>query len=349
MQITKISRTFLPEIIAPGTGLSPTTERSIIPTNNVVTIEDILRGKQYKIPGGGGSWSSGWGKDLEQSFKDTIDDYKRKERDLEIITKMESYSPPFGSTEEWKAKVPGGTKTFASFEEFLEYKKKMKEKGIDVRWVARTKVAQNEVDFVSPSMESTFMVQSINPVESVIETGECFCIGRNYFITCAHVIKSYNKNTEKVLDLLDLQGKLTINIMRDNRKYKANLIAIDAPLDMAIIRSEVDCEPLLLAEEIIIGEDIFAIGSPHGFENNVTFGKISSENRKIYTHEGAPDYIFLDLSVFSGNSGGPAIRSSDGKVVAMVTAIVSPTGEYGLNAGLSSKYMEQFKKSVLKE
>ena len=38
-------------------GLSPATERSVMPFNNVHTIQDVLSGKPYKMPGAGGSWS----------------------------------------------------------------------------------------------------------------------------------------------------------------------------------------------------------------------------------------------------------------------------------------------------
>ena len=34
-KLSKEARTFMPEILAPGTGLSPLTNKSIIPTNNI--------------------------------------------------------------------------------------------------------------------------------------------------------------------------------------------------------------------------------------------------------------------------------------------------------------------------
>jgi S1-C subfamily serine protease len=225
----------------------------------------------------------------------------------------------------------------------LHYQKEIAKKGINARWVARTKVAQdNSQDITNISMQSVFLVESINTIEGIMEKGGCFCISPNYFITCAHIVKKYNKNTTRVLDINEIQSKIRINLVKDNQKFNASVVAIDAVLDIAILQSEINCKPLAFDKNIAIGNDVFAIGSPLGFENNVSFGKIGSLDRKIYLHNGAPKYVFLDLSVFSGNSGGPVIKSDNGKVTAMVTAIVSSGGEVGLNAGLPASYMELF-------
>lgn len=352
MEIKKTARTFLPEILTPGMGggLSPATDRSVIPAYNVPTIQDVLDGKPYKIPGAGGAWGDwdkggGFGEenDALHSYKEEANDYKRKERDLGILMQMEQYSPVKDSLEEWKVKIPGGSKTFTSFEAMLAYKQEMAMSGLNVKWIARTKVAQKtETDVVAESMESTFMIESIDIFNGVVEKGECFCVANGIFLTCAHVIKKYNKNVEKTLDINDIQSKLRVSIVRGNQKFPAKVMDINLPLDVALVQADIKCKPLLLEKNLQIGEELFTIGSPHGFENNVSFGKVGSLNRKIYQHEGAPEYVFLDLAVFSGNSGGPAIKSSDGKVVAMITAIVSSTGEYGLNAGLPSTYLESF-------
>ena len=139
-QVKKEARTFMPEIIAPGTGLSPLTPKSKIPTNNVHTIQDVLDGRQYRIPGGGGSW--GEGEDVSTSFKDKGSDYKREERDWNIIEKM--LNAPRSVSEEWKVKVQGGSKSCSSFEEAQRYIRKLRQKGMNATRMARTKQAQSE-------------------------------------------------------------------------------------------------------------------------------------------------------------------------------------------------------------
>ena len=339
----KISRTFMPEIIAPGTGLSPITDKSVIPFNNVTTIEDILNGKKYQIPGGGGDWSQGWGEDDFKSYRETGGDYKREERDADIFSGFNSFNPENSGNEEWTVRVKGGTKKFHSLNSFLDFKRQMKDKGVDVIHVTRTKVAQNMSveSVVARSMDSIFKIQSVDSEQGIMETGEGFCFAPGYFMTCAHVVKKYNKNLTESLEISEIRGKIIVTLVKDDQRFNAEVIAISASLDVAILKANVDCVTLALKEEATIGEEIFAVGSPHGFEDNVSFGHIGSLNRKIYTHYGAPDYMFLDLSVFSGNSGGPVL-TNDGKVVAMVTAIVAGSGEYGLNAGLPVTYMKNF-------
>ena len=339
--IEKQARTFMPEIIAPGTGLSPVTDRSIMPTNNVHTILDVLNGKPYKLPGGGGDWSEG--EDVSKSYKQEGGEYKRQERDLAILRKI---TDPNNTQpeEKWKVKTPGGSKTFQSFHLMQRYKHKLKEKGIPIQWVARVAQSQpDKVQVVSNSLKRTFKVESVDEFQGVVEVGAGFCIAPNYFITCAHVISSYNKNFEIDLDANDYIGKVNVSLVRHGRKVPAKIIALDGASDIAILYCEIDVEPFKLdVGSMMIGDDILTIGSPHGFENNVSFGNVGSTGRKLYSHKNAPQYFFIDAPVFQGNSGGPVVKTSNGEVVGMLTSIVAKNGEYGLNVGLPSAYIQKF-------
>lgn len=355
MKITllKEARTFLPEIMAPGTGLSPATERSVLPTANVITIQDILNGKQYKLPGAGGDWSSG--EDTQKDYNVESDDYKRQERDIELIQKMLNHQGEH-KEELWEVRVPGGKKTFVSQNAANEYKQKLEQKGLPVKWVTRKKMAQVEaqiekdtgndkVELVAEALKKTFMVESINMQEGMKLNGSAFCVAPNYFLTCAHVVKKYNKNLQKKLDSDEISATIQLSLIQLGQKYPAKLITIDAINDIAIIScdtSSLKIIPFTLNSEILVGEDVLAVGSPHGYENNTSFGTVGSLGRKIYGYEGAPEYMFIDAAAFNGNSGGPIIKQSDGSVIGMLTAIVSANGDYGLNAGLPAEILRNF-------
>lgn len=338
--IPKTARTFMPEILYPGTGLSPLTDKSIIPTNNVTTIQDVLDGKQYKLPGGGGSW--GVGDDLDASYKDEGDGFRREVRDLDIFKKMLDH--PQISHEEWTLRVPGGVKTFTSLPMAQQYKRGLEQKGIQVEWISRTRTAQNKSkqDIVSQSLLSTFKVVVTNHATGMQSNGAAFCVAENTFLTCAHVVKKYNKSTGEKINILGWEREAEMQLVQGNKRYEATIHSISEVLDIAIITAKIDAVPFVLDKKCNIGDDVMAIGSPHGFENNASFGNISSLHRVIYTHNGAPEYMFIDANVFSGNSGGPIINVLSGKVVGMVTAIAAASGEYGLNAGLPSFYLEKF-------
>ena len=334
------ARTFLPEILAPGTGLSPVTPKSVVPFNNVTTIQDIMNGdKQYKVPSGGGDWSDGWGEDTLQSYMENGDLYKRRERDLDIMNKM--MSPNNAVAEEWKVRAPGGVKTFTSFDLAQRYKNRLKEKGIQVKWMARTKQAQNQpinkVELVTGSIQKTFKVETIDSAKGAREVGSAFCVANGFFVTCAHVVGA----TEKVLDLSAYSNTITVSLLQAGRKYPARVIAVDTVLDIAILQSNIDTVPFELDITVNTGDDIMTVGSPLGFENNVSFGNVGSTNRTIYPKEGAAKYMFVDSAVFSGNSGGPIVKTSNGKVIGMITAIVTKSGDYGLNIGLPSSYIQK--------
>lgn len=320
--------------------LSPLTNKSIMPFNNVPTIQDLMEGRQ-KIedvyPHAGGDWSSG--EDISKSYREKGDDYKRLERDEEILRNM--LTPTEKIRQKWEVKVPGGTKAFMSFDLARKYTRENKIPFSYVRRIAQNMndTEESKVNIIADAISKTFMVESMNIDEGVQDTGSAFCVYPSYFITCAHVIKSYNKNNEVDKSYF---SKSIVRLVREGRKYNAYVVGVDPKMDMALLKCNVESGYMEIDAEASIGEDIIAIGSPHGYENNVSTGSIGSDGRKIYFYNGAPDYMFVDLSVFPGNSGGPVIKAANGKIVGMVTLIVSTAGEYGLNAALPSSYIIKF-------
>jgi len=338
-------RTTMPEIIAPGTGLSGTTQKSVMPFNNVHTIWDVLTGKPYLLPGQQGDWGD-WSRDEESqpgSYKDNADLYKRRERDLDIFRNLSNQTDR--KQETWKLKVKGGFKEFQSLESAQEYRRKMQDKGVFVSWIARTAQASPQASTIDEALEKTFLVESIDYKKSIQETGSAFCVGKGYFMTCAHVVMNYNKNTESDLDFSEYEDIVNVTITVDNRKVDAKVVSFDGAKDLAILKADIDVEPFLFDTTTTIGEEVFAVGSPHGFENNVTFGHISSSNRKIYFHSEAPLYMFVDLSILPGNSGGPIINRNTGKVIGIITAIIGEGDSSGLSAGILSSYAVELCKS----
>ena len=326
-----------------NTVLSPPTSKSVMPFNNVPTIRDILDNRVKMtdvLPHAGGDWSPG--QDTEKSYREKGDDYKREVRDEEIVRKMmDRNTKDLQDTQRWRLKVPGGSKTYMSFEKALQ---DLREKGLPFRYLSR--VAQNiddesqKLDVISKAINKTFMVESIDVNKGVNETGSAFCVSPNLFLTCAHVVKSYDKNINQ--DANEFASSVSVSLVKNGQAYRAEVVDIDPKLDVALLRCDIEVEPFEIDEEVMVGMDIIVIGSPHGYENNVSTGTVGSLERKIYSYEGAPLYSFIDLSVFPGNSGGPVIKESDGKVIGIVTLIVSEEGGYGLNASLPSSYINEF-------
>jgi S1-C subfamily serine protease len=120
----------------------------------------------------------------------------------------------------------------------------------------------------------------------------------------------------------------------DGTIVEATLVGTDPYSDMAVI--EVDVPEYLLSpvefapsSELLVGEQVIALGNPFGLENTMTAGIVSATGRQM----DAPgryaiiDVIQTDAAINPGNSGGPLLNS-EGKVVGMNTAILSETRQF---------------------
>lgn len=105
--------------------------------------------------------------------------------------------------------------------------------------------------------------------------------------------------------------------LENSKKYDGTVVWSDTDLDLSI--TKIDAKNLKYvtlgdSRKIRIGETVYAIGNPIGFEfrRTVTSGIISSKNRTIKLEEGAnlsymSDLIQTDATINPGNSGGPLI------------------------------------------
>ena len=105
--------------------------------------------------------------------------------------------------------------------------------------------------------------------------------------------------------------------LKDGNEYKANVLWADSDLDLAIIKinaKKLQYVTLGDSDNVRVGEEVYAIGNPIGFEfqRTVTSGIISAVNRtiKIVEEEKSSymeDLIQTDATINPGNSGGPLI------------------------------------------
>ena len=108
--------------------------------------------------------------------------------------------------------------------------------------------------------------------------------------------------------------------LEDGKTYDASVVWSDIDLDLSILKiNEKDLVAATLGDssQIRVGESVYAIGNPIGFEfrRTVTSGIISAKNRTIKLEEnGESSYmtnlIQTDATINPGNSGGPLILAS---------------------------------------
>ena len=110
----------------------------------------------------------------------------------------------------------------------------------------------------------------------------------------------------------------------NGKNYKANVVWSDSDIDLAIIKINIKNSPYVTlgnSSDIKVGEKVYAIGNPIGFEfqRTVTSGIISAINRTITIEEEdkssyMEDLIQTDATINPGNSGGPLINAQ-GEVI----------------------------------
>jgi S1-C subfamily serine protease len=122
--------------------------------------------------------------------------------------------------------------------------------------------------------------------------------------------------------------------LTDQSTWKAVRVGTDPDKDIAVLKIDAPRElmpPIAIgtSSDLQVGQKVFAIGNPFGYDQTLTSGIISGLGREITSAANRPikSVIQTDAPINPGNSGGPLLDSA-GRVIGMNTAILSPTGAY---------------------
>lgn len=112
----------------------------------------------------------------------------------------------------------------------------------------------------------------------------------------------------------------------DGNEYDARVLAYDSRQDLAIIkiepREKMTVATMGSSSDLMLGEDVIAIGNAYGYESTVTMGIISHKSRNVEVSAEQPyeNLIQIDAAINPGNSGGPLLNA-DGEVIGINVAI----------------------------
>lgn len=131
--------------------------------------------------------------------------------------------------------------------------------------------------------------------------------------------------------------RLTVTLNQDEADWEAVIVGVDQENDLAVIKineppATLTAIKMGVSENLRIGQSVYAIGNPFGFDHTLTSGIISALNRNIKSSNGMlmEGTIQTDASINPGNSGGPLLDSS-GNLIGINTMIVSPSsGSVGI-------------------
>ncbi len=158
--------------------------------------------------------------------------------------------------------------------------------------------------------------------------------------------------------VIDDVGQIEVTLS-DGRRLDAYVVGSDPPTDLALLK--VDAKGLMPidwgdSEKVVVGSPVWALGSPFGLQQSVTFGIISGKHRvdlrgTRYEDDGKTnaaygDLMQSDVALNPGNSGGPLANAS-GEVVGVNAAIL---GEHyrGISFSIPSKVARRVAEQLIK-
>jgi len=118
----------------------------------------------------------------------------------------------------------------------------------------------------------------------------------------------------------------------DKSTLEAKLVGLSPRSDLAVLRvtgmpANLPSLSIGTSRDLVVGQDVLAIGSPFGFDYTLSTGVISGLGREIQGAGGLPiiGALQTDAAINPGNSGGPLLDSA-GRLIGINTMIFSPSG-----------------------
>ena len=126
-------------------------------------------------------------------------------------------------------------------------------------------------------------------------------------------------------------GDITV-VLANGQQAEGSIVGRDASYDLAVVKVDrTDLEPLALgsSDEVVVGDQVIAVGAPLGLDSTVTSGIVSALNRPVTPGE-ADDQSYInaiqtDAAINPGNSGGPLL-DMQGRVIGVNSAIARAPG-----------------------
>lgn len=157
-----------------------------------------------------------------------------------------------------------------------------------------------------------------------------------------------------------VEGATTLSVtFVDDQTYEAELCGYDETMDIALLKvsmddlssdtlSQISVVSVGDSDELVVGEQVVAIGNALGYGQSVTTGIVSALDRAVSTGTGSSTYIQTDAAINPGNSGG-ALFNMDGELVGINTAKVSSTDVEGMGYAIPISQVLELINSLMNE
>lgn len=199
-----------------------------------------------------------------------------------------------------------------------------------------TAVAQANLDSVVGISSTSNLRDYFNRPVASQGMGSGFIVDeRGYILTNDHVVANLSSQTGYSADV-GYADEIAV-VFNDGTQLPAEVLWSDSGLDLAVLKVEPE-KPLKVAklgdsENLVIGEQVIAIGNPLAieFHGTVTAGYISGLDRVLRGAGGIEmSLIQTDASINPGNSGGPLLNA-EGEVIGINTMKISTAEGLGFS------------------
>ncbi len=171
-------------------------------------------------------------------------------------------------------------------------------------------------DSVDAIYDAVLFIENYNN-DQLLSTGTGFVYKTEgeyaYVLTNHHVIEGGNKVTLTTSEDIEIEGEV---------------LGSDQMLDLAVIKTSAEhidrIAKLGTSEESLLGDTVFTVGSPLGYEyrGTVTSGRLSGKDRLVTVGTGSNEWIMkvlqTDAPINPGNSGGPLVNIN-GEVIGIIS------------------------------
>lgn len=181
---------------------------------------------------------------------------------------------------------------------------------------------------ISNSMDSVVGISVLEPDdESIFD----FYVTKKWGLGTGVIISDngYILTNQHLANKINSLVTVTLN---NGKSVQGKVVWNEKNIDLAIIKiNETGLTPISIgdSDEIVVGEEVIAIGNPLGieFQRSATKGIISGINRTLKIEDNISSVIMEDLiqtdaSINTGNSGGPLLNAN-GEVIGINTVKIS--------------------------
>src|SRR5699024_5751197 len=196
-----------------------------------------------------------------------------------------------------------------------------------------------EISIENPAISKVKTNAEVLDLKTIIHESEKFVVqieGHNEYDEITGSGFVYNNKGDIITNAHVVKDADVIYVRTANAHfYPAAIVGISEDTDIAVIRvpqlagqSFLPIEKDIFAE---VGDEVIALGSPHGFQNTVTLGIISGSERNFSVDGFNYNNVYqISAQITHGNSGGPLISRTSGHVIG-INSVGTKDGTIGFS------------------